>query len=92
MNEVELIVLEVEITSDDHTLLKYKDCHGIMHMNFENFRLKDVIQIFTETNRKDDVAPLSEGNGRRTVKLDVALDHILKEKLGFNKVGEIVKP
>jgi hypothetical protein len=90
--EVELVVLEVEITSDGFTLLRYKDSHGRTHVTFDNLSLERVIQIFTQANRMENIAPLTEGTGRRLVKLDVvALDHFLKEEFGFNKVGAILK-
>jgi hypothetical protein len=90
--EVELVGLEVEITSDGFTSLRYEDGAGVSHMNFDNLSLERVIQIFTQANRIENIAPLTKGTGRRIVKLDVALDHFLKEEFGFNKVGEIVQP
>ena len=90
--ETELVVLEVEITSDGFTRLKYRDKSGHMHTNFDNLSLERVIEIFTQGKRLENVLLLSEGSGRRLVKLEVAIDNFLKEKFGFNKVGEIVRP
>jgi hypothetical protein len=88
---VELVLLEVEITSDGFTLLRYKDAEGVTHMNFDNRSLERVTQIFDQANRKENGPLLNEGTGRRLVKLDVAMDELLKEEFGFNKVGAIAK-
>ena len=87
---VELVELEVEITSDGTTLLRYKDAKGITHQNFDSLSLEQVRQIFTRAGRTENI-PLLDAGGRRLVKLDVALDESLKEQFGFNKVGEIVQ-
>ena len=63
--ETELVVLEVEITSDGFTRLKYMDKSGHMHTNFDNLSLERVIEIFTQGKRLENVLLLSEGSARR---------------------------
>jgi hypothetical protein len=81
--ETEVVIPDVEITNDGFTLLRYKDRGGFTHVSFDNLGLERVIEIFTQACRKEDIAPLRAGTGRRLVKLDVDMDSFLKEELGF---------
>ena len=89
---VELVVLEVEISSDGFTMMQYTDAKGVPHRNFDNLSLERVTQIFTQAKRPENIPLLNDGVGRRLVKLDVAMDEYLKEQFGFNEVGERVQP
>ena len=104
-SKIELDVLEIEITSDGSTLLRYKDAKGVTHTNFDNLSLEQVRQICTRAGRTENsngqcrrfAVPLQvdchisllDGGARRVIVLDVAMDDFLKEEFGFNKVGNL---
>jgi hypothetical protein len=89
--DVELVVLVVVIFSDGYTMLSYKDSAGISHTNSGSLTVGKIVEILGRTNRTENIPRLEGGAGRRTEWLDVALDHFLKEKFGFNDdLGEAV--
>jgi hypothetical protein len=88
--ELEIVDLVIEIFDNDRTMLSYRDKGGVDQRNSRHLTVTQLAEILVAYH-PGNFPSLVSGRGRRTEDVELVLDNVLKEALGFNDAGEILR-